>query len=106
MKLFIDNVPNLVTEVAIIAPLPELFRPQDVLQMSEKDLVAITAESKETKARREELTSELAVLLDGAKTCKEYATYQNRSTLKPFPIPKSSLSNGNSQRCSLRKGPC
>ena len=83
MKLFIDNVPNLVTEVAIVAPLPELFQPRDVLQMSEKDLLAITAESKDTKARREELISELAVLLDGAKTCKEYATYQNKSTSNP-----------------------
>ena len=77
MKLFIDNVPNLVTEVAIVSPLATFFQPKDVLKMSAEEVSAITAESKENKARRDELSSQLAVLKDGAKTCKEYATYQN-----------------------------
>ena len=81
MKLFIDNVPTLVTEVAIISPLPTLFQPKDVLAMTEQEVSAITAESKENKARRDELTSQLTVLKDGARTCKEYATYRSACAL-------------------------
>ena len=81
MKLFIDNVPNLVTEVAIISPLPTFFQPKDVLEMTDQEISAITAESKENKARRDELSSQLVVLKDGAKTCKEYATYQSACML-------------------------
>ena len=88
MKLFIDNVPNLVTEVAIIAPLPALFEPKDIFEMRDHDVARITAESAENKLRRGELNGKLAVLEDGAKTCKEYATYRNSSMSYPLLHPE------------------
>lgn len=81
MKLFIDNVPNLVGEVAIVAPISAMFRPKDVLGMESELVSAIAAESDEKKSVRDKLSNKHAVLESGKKTCKQYATRESASKL-------------------------
>ena len=76
MKLFNDNVPNLVIEVAIIARLASIFQPKDVLCMEESVVHAIAAESLENQTRRQELSKLVEVLTKGAETCKEFASQE------------------------------
>ena len=73
MKLFIDNVPTVVTEVTLLNPLLSMFCPKVVYNMKPKDVERIAAESEEKRSEREELTRKLEVLREGRTTCRLYA---------------------------------
>lgn len=73
MKLFIDNVPNLVVRTVIASQLTSMFCPKSVFAM-EPDLVTkIAAESEDKKLRRQEISEKLKALEAGNILCKQYA---------------------------------
>lgn len=73
MKLFIDNVPNLVVRTVIVSQLTSMFCPKSVFAM-EPDLVTkIAAESEDKKLRRQEISEKLKALEAGSTLCKQYA---------------------------------
>ena len=73
MKLFIDNIPTLVTEVTLVSPIPTMLCPQAVFSMRPKVVTDIAAESEEKKSQRDELTRKLKVLDAGLRICRLYA---------------------------------
>lgn len=77
MKLFIDNVPTLVTEVTLLAPIPHTFCPKAVFKMKPEIVTKIAAESDERKSEREELTRKKNVLDAGRRICRQYAARKN-----------------------------
>lgn len=80
MKLFIDNVPTVVTEVTLLNPLLSMFCPKVVYNMEPKDVERIAAESEEKRSEREELTRKLEVLKEGRTTCRLYAERASTGT--------------------------
>lgn len=80
MKLFIDNVPTVVTEVTLLNPLLSMFCPKVVYNMKPKDVERIAAESEEKRSEREELTRKLGVLREGRTTCRLYAERTSTGT--------------------------
>lgn len=85
MKLFIDNVPTVVTEVTLLNPLLSMFCPKVVYNMKPKDVERIAAESEEKRSGREELTRKLEVLREGRTTCRLYAERTSTGT-NAFPL--------------------
>lgn len=80
MKLFIDNVPTVVTEVTLLNPLLSMFGPKVVCNMNSKDVERIAAESEEKRSKREVLIRKLEVLREGRTTCRLYAERTNTGT--------------------------
>lgn len=80
MKLFIDNVPTVVTEVTLLIPLLSMFCPKVVYNMKPKDVERIAAESEEKRSEREELIRKLEVLREGRTTCRLYAERTSTGT--------------------------
>ena len=80
MKLFIDNVPTVVTEVTLLNPLLSMFCPKVVYNMKPKDVERIAAESEEKRSEREELIRKLEVLREGRTTCRLYAERTSTGT--------------------------
>lgn len=80
MKLFIDNIPTVVTEVTLLNPLLSMFCPKVVYSMKPKDVERIAAESEEKRSEREELTRKLEVLKEGRTTCRLYAERTSTGT--------------------------
>lgn len=73
MKLFIDNVPNLVVRTVIAFQLTSMFCLKSVFTM-EPDLVTkIAAEPEDKKLRRQEISEKLKALEAGNTLCKQYA---------------------------------
>jgi len=73
MRLFIDNVPNLVVRATIASRLPSMFCPKSVFAM-EPDLVKkIASETEDNRLKRQEITVKLTALEAGNGLCKQYA---------------------------------
>lgn len=73
MKLFIDNVPNLVVRANIASRLSTLFCPKSVFAMNPVTMRKIASETEEKKAQRQEVCSKLESLKAGNNLCKQYA---------------------------------
>jgi hypothetical protein len=73
MKLFIDNVPNLVVRANIVSRLSSLFCPKSVFAMSPEAVKKIASETEEKKAQRQEICNRLKSLEAGNGLCKQYA---------------------------------
>lgn len=84
MKLFIDNVPTMVTEVTLLIPLLSMFCPKVVYNMDPKDVERIAAESEEKRSEREELMRKLEILTEGRTTCRLYAKRTSTGTKPPL----------------------
>lgn len=72
MKLFIDNIPTLVTEVTLLAPIPRMFCPKVVYKMKPDMIAQIASESEEKKLEREELSLKLETLESGWGICRRH----------------------------------
>lgn len=72
MKLFIDNIPTLVTEVMLLAPIPRMFCPKVVYKMKPEMIAQIASESEEKKLEREALSSKLETLESGWGICRRH----------------------------------
>lgn len=72
MKLFIDNVPTLVTEVMLLGPIPRMFCPKVVYKMKPEMIAQIASESEEKKLEREELSRKLETLEGGWGICRRH----------------------------------
>lgn len=73
MKLFIDNVPNLVVRANIASRLSTLFCPKSVFVMKPDTVKKIASETEEKKAQREDICSRLKTLKAGNDLCRQYA---------------------------------
>lgn len=73
MKLFIDNVPNLVVRTTIASQLASMFSPKSVFAMESNIVAKIASESEEKKVRRQEISEKLKALEAGNALCKQYA---------------------------------
>ena len=73
MKLFIDNVPNLVVRAIIASQLTSMFCPQSVFGMDPDMVTKIASESEDKKLRRQEIGGKLKALEAGNTLCKQYA---------------------------------
>ena len=73
MKLFIDNVPNLVVRANIASRLSTLFSPKSVFAMSPDTVKKIASETEEKKSQRQEICGRLKSLEAGNDLCKQYA---------------------------------
>lgn len=72
MKPFIDNIPTLVTQVMLIAPIPRIFCPKVVYKMKPEMAAQIASDSEEKKLEREELSSKLETLGSGWGVCRRH----------------------------------
>jgi hypothetical protein len=72
MKLFIDNVPNLVVRAIIASALPSMFCPKSVFAMDVDLVNKIAEETEEKRSRRQEITDKLNALEAGNNLCKQY----------------------------------
>ncbi|TKA65559.1 hypothetical protein B0A49_06862 [Cryomyces minteri] len=73
MKLFVDNVPNLVVRAIIASQLPSMFCPKSVYAMDSATVKKIASETEDKQIRRRELSEKLAALDAGSALCKQYA---------------------------------
>lgn len=73
MKLFIDNVPNLVVRAIIASQLSCMFCPKSVFAMDPNIVTKIASEPEDNKVRRQELSDKLKALQAGNALCKQYA---------------------------------
>jgi len=73
MKLFIDNVPNLVVRAIIASQLTSMFCPKSVFGMDPDMVMKIASESEDKKLRRQEIGEKLKALEAGNTLCKQYA---------------------------------
>ena len=73
MKLFIDNVPNLVVRAIIASQLASMFCPKSVFVMAPDMVAKIASESEDKKLLRHEINDKLTVLEAGNILCKQYA---------------------------------
>ena len=91
LKLFIDNVPTLVIEVALIEPILNMFCPTHVISMKTETVASIAAENEEKKSIRDALTRKLTVLNAGATTCQVYAARQSARKLTSTTVQMASI---------------
>ena len=73
MKLFIDNVPNLVVRAIIASRLPSMFCPKSVFAMNPELVTKIASETEDKRLQREEISVKLKALEAGNVLCKQYA---------------------------------
>jgi hypothetical protein len=73
MKLFIDNVPNLVVRAIIASQLTSMFCPKSVFAMDPYIVTKIASESEDKKLQRQEISEKLKALEAGNTLCKQYA---------------------------------
>jgi hypothetical protein len=73
MKLFIDNVPNLVVRAVVTSRLPSLFCPKSVFAMDSHLVKKIASETEENRLQRQEISQRLKALEAGHSLCKQYA---------------------------------
>jgi hypothetical protein len=73
MKLFIDNVPNLVVRAIIAFQLSSIFCPKSVFAMSPDLVTKIASETEQNRVRRREINEKLKALEAGNDLCKQYA---------------------------------
>ncbi|KAF2795549.1 hypothetical protein K505DRAFT_273051, partial [Melanomma pulvis-pyrius CBS 109.77] len=72
IKLFIDNVPNLVVRAIIASRLPTMFCPKSVYEMSPDLVKKIASETEDKTIRRKEIGDKLMALEAGNDLCKQY----------------------------------
>ncbi|CZR52903.1 related to vacuolar sorting protein VPS1, dynamin, and related proteins [Phialocephala subalpina] len=90
MKLFIDNVPNLVVRAIVASRLPPMFCPKSVFAMDPDLVKKIASETEDNRLKRQEITVKLKALEAGNDLCKQYAL-RVTSVLR---IPKRPRSSG------------
>lgn len=73
MKLFIDNVPNLIIRTIITFKLVFIFCSKSIFAIKLDLITKIAAKSKNKKLRRQEISEKLKVLKLGNIFCKQYA---------------------------------
>jgi hypothetical protein len=73
MKLFVDNVPNLVVRAIIASHLPSIFCPKSVFAMDPDLVTKIASETEDKRVRRQEISDKLKALEAGNDLCKQYA---------------------------------
>jgi len=73
MKLFVDNVPNLVVRAIIASRLPSMFCPKSVFAMDPELVKDIASETEDKRLRRQEINDKLKALEAGNNLCKQYA---------------------------------
>jgi hypothetical protein len=72
LKRFVDNIAIEVIEAKLLSPFHNIFSPITVTSMPAALVTGIASESKENRARREQLTKHLDVLMKGSETCKRF----------------------------------
>ncbi|KAI8931074.1 hypothetical protein NX059_012085 [Plenodomus lindquistii] len=75
LKRFIDDFSVLAIEACLVAKLPTLFSPTDVLEMSEAVVAALASEDEETSARRTQCNEKLTVLENGLQALQSVRGY-------------------------------
>ena len=73
MKLFIDNVSNLIVRTIIASQLTSMFCSKSVFAMEPDLMTKIAAKSEDKKLRRQEISEKLKILEAGNILCKQYA---------------------------------
>lgn len=73
MKLFIDNVPNLVVRTIIASQLTSMLCPKSVFAMDPSTVTKIASESDDKKLQRQKINEKLKALEAGNNLCKQYA---------------------------------
>jgi hypothetical protein len=102
MKLFIDNVPNLVVRAIIASRLTSMFCPKSVFVMDPVMVAKIASESEDKKLLRQEINEKLKALEAGNTLCKQYAIRVSSGQLRSDPILHELLPN----RCSPTTARC
>lgn len=72
MKRFVDSVAIEVIEQTLLAALSGILSPVAVVSMSPELIESIAGESKESRARRDELAKKIDALQKGLETCKSF----------------------------------
>jgi len=90
MKLVIDNVAIQAIECCLVAGTSDLLSPSHVLQMDQKFVRGIAAESHQNQALREQTQRRMVVLQAGLDICRVHA---NRKSLSAPSIqsPRSNV---------------
>ena len=73
MKLFIDNVSNLIVRAIIASQLTFMFCLKSVFGMNFDMVTKIASETEDKKLRRQEIGGKLKALKAGNTLCKQYA---------------------------------
>jgi hypothetical protein len=73
MKLFIDNVSNLIVRAIIASQLTFMFCLKSVFEMNFDMVTKIASETEDKKLRRQEIGGKLKALKAGNTLCKQYA---------------------------------
>ncbi len=73
MKLFIDNVSNLIVRAIIASQLTFMFCLKSVFEMNFDMVTKIASETENKKLRRQEIGGKLKALKAGNTLCKQYA---------------------------------
>ncbi len=73
MKLFIDNVSNLIVRAIIASQLTFMFCLKSVFGMNFDMVTKIASETEDKKLRRQEIGGKLKALEVGNTHCKQYA---------------------------------
>lgn len=73
MKLFINNVSNLIVRAIITSQLTSMFCFKSVFAMNFYIVTKIASESEDKKLQRQEISEKLKVLKAGNTLCKQYA---------------------------------
>jgi hypothetical protein len=73
MKLFVDNVPNLVVRAIIASHLLSILCPKSVFTIDPNLVTKIASETKDKRVRRREVSDKLKALEAGNDLCKQYA---------------------------------
>ena len=73
MKLFIDNMPNLVARAIVASYLPSLFCPKSGFAMDPDLVKKIASETEDDRLKRQEIFIKLKALEAGNNLSKQYA---------------------------------
>jgi hypothetical protein len=76
LERFIDDIAIEVVERELISKLEKIFSPLQVALMDTKICTTIAGESEETRARRNQLVSQLQTLEAGLFTCKKFTGFR------------------------------
>lgn len=80
LKRFVDDIAVEAIETKIIAKLEDIFSPVKVSCLATDVVTSIAGESEESRARRNQLTNQLNVLIRGSETCKKFMVGRSQGT--------------------------
>ena len=83
MKTMVDNVAVYAIEETLLTGISELFPPSYVLQMDERVVKSIAAESVHSQALREQTQKKLEVLEKGLSVCRVHVDRKSLSVSIP-----------------------